>query len=107
MNIDGRNVHARKTKWGVINVENEVHCEFNYLRNFLTRTHLQDLIEKTAQSHYENFRTKQLLALKENSGPGQPSAASLHNQRPITPSGNFRSQISPNTSQSQRSFKGY
>jgi septin family protein len=31
------------------------------------RTHLQDLIETTAQIHYEAFRSKQLLALKETS----------------------------------------
>lgn len=38
-----------------------------YLRNFLTKTHLQDLIESTAHIHYESFRSKQLLALKEQS----------------------------------------
>lgn len=65
--IDGKPVRGRKNRWGVINVENEAHCEFNYLRNFLTRTHLQDLIETTAQIHYEAFRSKQLLALKESS----------------------------------------
>lgn len=81
--IDGKTVRGRKTRWGVINVEDEKHCEFVYLRNFLTRyvdaseavmvlladlvfrTHLQDLIETTAQIHYEAFRSKQLLALKE------------------------------------------
>lgn len=47
-------------------VENENHCEFIHLRNFLTRTHLQDLIETTSLIHYESFRSKQLLALKEN-----------------------------------------
>jgi septin 3/9/12 len=46
-------------------VEDETHCEFVHLRNFLTRSHLQDLIETTAHIHYEAFRTKQLLALKE------------------------------------------
>lgn len=35
--IDGKPVRGRKNRWGVINVENEQHCEFNYLRNFLTR----------------------------------------------------------------------
>ena len=71
--IDGRPVRVRRNKWGVINVENEQHCEFNYLRNFLTRyvmllchsmtvtddfvfapyrTHLQDLIEvRLANTH--------------------------------------------------------
>ncbi|KAH8913547.1 cell division/GTP binding protein, partial [Atractiella rhizophila] len=65
--IDGKPVRGRKNRWGVINVENEQHCDFNYLRNFLMRTHLQDLIETTAQIHYEAFRSKQLLALKESS----------------------------------------
>jgi septin 3/9/12 len=60
-------------------VEDENHCEFVYLRNFLTRTHLQDLIETTSQIHYESFRAKQLLALKESSAVG-------HNSRPISPS---------------------
>lgn len=60
-------------------VEDENHCEFVYLRNFLTRTHLQDLIETTSQIHYESFRAKQLLALKESSAVG-------HSSRPISPS---------------------
>lgn len=62
-------------------VEDENHCEFVYLRNFLTRTHLQDLIETTAQIHYESFRAKQLLALKESSAVGGG-----HGSRPISPS---------------------
>ncbi|KAF2625462.1 cell division/GTP binding protein [Macroventuria anomochaeta] len=78
--VNGQNVRGRQTKWGVINVEDENHCEFVYLRNFLTRTHLQDLIETTAQIHYESFRAKQLLALKESSAVGG------HSSRPISPS---------------------
>lgn len=66
MVVDGKAVRGRKTRWGVINVEDENHCEFIHLRNFLTRTHLQDLIETTAQIHYEAFRAKQLLAIKES-----------------------------------------
>ena len=95
--IDGKSVRGRKNRWGVVNVEDERHCEFVYLRNFLTRsvspilssspaprihrlctrthrTHLQDLIETTAQIHYEAFRSKQLLALKEQTN-ARPSAA--------------------------------
>jgi septin 3/9/12 len=42
----------------------------------LHRTHLQDLIETTALVHYEAFRSKQLLALKESSTKAQqPQAA--------------------------------
>ena len=35
--IDGKSVRGRKNRWGVVNVEDERHCEFVYLRNFLTR----------------------------------------------------------------------
>ncbi|KAI1767076.1 Ski complex subunit Rec14 [Hypoxylon texense] len=76
--VNGKQVRGRQNRWGVINVEDENHCEFVYLRNFLLRTHLQDLIETTSQIHYETFRAKQLLALKENSAQG-------HSSRPISP----------------------
>src|SRR3954469_10565799 len=81
MTIDGKVVRARANKWGIINIENENHCEFVQLRNFLTRTHLQDLIETTSQIHYESFRAKQLLALKESSAVGHGGGS-----RPISPS---------------------
>ncbi|KAI1780848.1 Septin-type guanine nucleotide-binding (G) domain-containing protein [Hypoxylon cercidicola] len=77
--VNGKQVRGRQNRWGVINVEDENHCEFVYLRNFLLRTHLQDLIETTSQIHYETFRAKQLLALKENSAQGHSSS------RPISP----------------------
>lgn len=77
--VNGKQVRGRQNRWGVINVEDETHCEFVYLRNFLLRTHLQDLIETTSQIHYETFRAKQLLALKESSAHGGASS------RPISP----------------------
>lgn len=64
--VNGELVKGRKTKWGLINVEDVSQCEFVFLRDFLTRTHLQDLIETTSLLHYETFRSKQLIALKEN-----------------------------------------
>lgn len=78
--MGGKQVRGRQNRWGVINVEDENHCEFVYLRDFLTRTHLQDLIETTSQIHYESFRAKQLLALKETSAVGHSGS------RPISPS---------------------
>jgi septin 3/9/12 len=76
--ISGKAVRGRRTRAGIINgtlvfltlVEDPSHCEFSQMRHFLTRTHLQDLIETTAIVHYESFRTKQLIALKENSKSG-------------------------------------
>jgi len=35
--IGGKAVRGRKNRWGVVNVEDETHCEFVSLRNFLTR----------------------------------------------------------------------
>ncbi|KAG5998872.1 Septin Spn2 [Claviceps spartinae] len=78
--VDGKQVRGRQNRWGVINVEDENHCEFVYLRNFLLRTHLQDLIETTSQIHYETFRAKQLLALKESSAHVGGASS-----RPISP----------------------
>lgn len=78
--IDGKQVRGRQNRWGVINVEDENHCEFVYLRDFLLRTHLQDLIETTSQIHYETFRAKQLLALKESSAHAGGASS-----RPISP----------------------
>jgi len=80
ISVNGKTVRGRQNRWGVINVEDEAHCEFVALRNFLTRSHLQDLIETTSQIHYETFRSKQLLALKENSAAGHSGS------RPISPS---------------------
>lgn len=62
--VNGKAVIGRKNRWGTIIVEDENHCEFIHLRNFLTRTHLQDLVETTAMVHYETFRSNQLMALK-------------------------------------------
>lgn len=64
--INGELVRGRRSKWGAINIEDVSQCEFVFLRDFLTRTHLQDLIETTSLVHYESFRAKQLIALKEN-----------------------------------------
>lgn len=66
---------GRKTRWGSVVVEDENHCEFIHLRNFLTRTHLQDLVETTSMVHYETFRSNQLMALK-----GSVSAAASSNE---------------------------
>ncbi|XP_030913544.1 neuronal-specific septin-3 isoform X5 [Geospiza fortis] len=53
-------VLGRKTPWGIIEVENLNHCEFALLRDFVIRTHLQDLKEVTHNIHYETYRAKRL-----------------------------------------------
>ncbi|CUM64263.1 uncharacterized protein PRCAT00001860001 [Priceomyces carsonii] len=90
--INGETFRGRQTQWGTINVEDVSQCEFVFLRDFLTRTHLQDLIETTALTHYETFRSKQLIALKENAN--NPNRQS----NPLPPQPN-------NQSQSQQDLK--
>ncbi|XP_006204397.1 septin-12 isoform X2 [Vicugna pacos] len=58
--VNGRCVLGRKTKWGIIEVENMAHCEFPLLRDLLIRTHLQDLKDITHNVHYENYRVFRL-----------------------------------------------
>lgn len=64
--VNGETFRGRKSRWGAINVEDINQCDFVYLREYLIRTHLQDLIETTSFVHYEGFRSRQLIALKEN-----------------------------------------
>nr|XP_061832956.1 neuronal-specific septin-3-like [Nerophis lumbriciformis] len=63
--VNGKRVLGRKTAWGVVEVENMKHCEFAQLRDFLIRSHLQDLKEVTHNIHYETYRANRL---HENGG---------------------------------------
>ena len=58
-------------------------------RDFLLKSHLQELVEATAMVHYETFRTKQLLALKESTGTTKPQTGSQGSVggKPGSPSG--------------------
>ncbi|XP_025921093.1 septin-12-like isoform X1 [Apteryx rowi] len=58
--VNGKRVLGRKTKWGIIEVENPVHCEFPMLRDLLIRSHLQDLKDITHNVHYESYRVRRL-----------------------------------------------
>ncbi|KAM4531089.1 uncharacterized protein septin12 [Odontesthes bonariensis] len=58
--VNGNKVLGRKTKWGIIEVENVEHCEFANLRDLLIRSHLQDLKDVTHNIHYETYRVRRL-----------------------------------------------
>ncbi|WP_411023062.1 hypothetical protein, partial [Salmonella sp. s51228] len=58
--VNGKKILARKTKWGVIEIENPAHCEFINLRNMLIKTRMLDLVENTDKVHYENYRRQRL-----------------------------------------------
>ncbi|XP_017290128.1 uncharacterized protein sept12 isoform X1 [Kryptolebias marmoratus] len=58
--VNGNKVLGRKTKWGIIEVENVAHCEFANLRDLLIRSHLQDLKDVTHNILYETYRVQRL-----------------------------------------------
>lgn len=45
---------------GIVQVENEAHCDFVKLREMLIRTNMEDMREKTHTKHYELYRQKRL-----------------------------------------------
>lgn len=59
-NAAGKKVIGRAYPWGVVEIENDAHCDFRKLRSLLIRTHMYDLIQSTEQVHYENYRCKRL-----------------------------------------------
>ncbi|KAL5469870.1 hypothetical protein PMIN07_002390 [Paraphaeosphaeria minitans] len=60
---DGRKVRGRRYPWGVIEVDNEEHCDFVKLRQMLIRTHMEELKEHTNNQLYENYRSDKLTSM--------------------------------------------
>ncbi|TEB35159.1 Septin [Coprinellus micaceus] len=60
---DGRQVRGRAYPWGVVEVDNEDHCDFVKLRQMLVRTYMEELREYTNDVLYENWRTEKLLSM--------------------------------------------
>ena len=60
---EGRKVRGRHYPWGVIEVDNEEHCDFVKLRQMLIRTHMEELKEHTNNALYENWRSDKLTVM--------------------------------------------
>ncbi|XP_074416758.1 septin-10 isoform X2 [Larus michahellis] len=54
--IGNKMVRARQYPWGIVQVENENHCDFIKLREMLICTNMEDLREQTHARHYELYR---------------------------------------------------
>lgn len=63
---DGRVVRGRNYPWGVIEVDNEDHCDFIKLRQLLIRNFMEELKEHTANVLYEKYRTERLIGMGIN-----------------------------------------
>jgi septin 7 len=88
---EGRKVRGRRYPWGVIEVDNEEHCDFVKLRQMLIRTHMEELKEHTNNFLYENYRSDKLTSMGVAQDPSvfkevnpavkQEEERSLHEQK--------------------------
>lgn len=62
--VGNKMVRARQYPWGVVQVENENHCDFTKLREMLIRTNMEDLRDTTHGKHYELYRKDRLKEVK-------------------------------------------
>jgi len=58
--VGNKMVRARQYPWGVVQVENDSHCDFTKLREMLIRTNMEDLRDTTHSKHYEVYRKDRL-----------------------------------------------
>ncbi|ORX69294.1 cell division/GTP binding protein, partial [Linderina pennispora] len=60
INEDGRPVRVRTYPWGVVQVDNDEHSDFDRLRYVLLNSHIGDLRDRTHNEIYELYRTEKL-----------------------------------------------
>nr|XP_044999423.1 septin-14 [Jaculus jaculus] len=61
--VGKRMVRGRQYPWGVLQVENENHCDLVKLRDILLCTNMEDLKEQTHTYLYESYRSNKLQKL--------------------------------------------
>ncbi|KCV70517.1 hypothetical protein H696_02866 [Fonticula alba] len=63
---DSEVTRGRITPFGIIDIENEEHCEFSQFRRFIIHSNMKDLIDVTSQMHYEHYRARKISKKKRN-----------------------------------------
>merc|ERR1711988_1946033 len=80
--VGNKMVRARQYPWGVVQVENENHCDFTKLREMLIRTNMEDLRDTTHGKHYEVYRKDRLKEMGFSDNEGKPgNFAEQYNSR--------------------------
>ncbi|KAJ2851165.1 Cell division control protein 11 [Coemansia brasiliensis] len=74
INDDGRPVRVRSYPWGIVQVDNDEHSDFDRLRYVLLNSHIGDLRDQTQNAIYELYRTEKLSASSEPSSTQQHTA---------------------------------
>ena len=78
---DGKRVRARRYPWGIVEVENEDHCDFVKLREALLRINVDALRVKTHESLYEAYRRDRLKEMKVKDGDCGPKMMEAYEER--------------------------
>ncbi|XP_044131500.1 septin-5 isoform X1 [Bufo gargarizans] len=73
----GQRVRGRLYPWGIVEVENQGHCDFVKLRNMLIRTHMHDLKDVTCDVHYENYRAQCIQQMTRHEEVLNPAESKL------------------------------
>uniref|UniRef100_A0A914VB35 Septin n=1 Tax=Plectus sambesii TaxID=2011161 RepID=A0A914VB35_9BILA len=69
---NGKMVRARRYPWGMVEVENEDHCDFVKLREALLRVNVDALRERTHTVLYETYRRERLQEMGVKDGDTGP-----------------------------------
>merc|ERR1712080_664559 len=75
--VGNKMVRARQYPWGVVQVENENHCDFTRLREMLIRTNMEDLCDSTHSKHYELYRKDRLKQMGFEEGDKEGKGSSV------------------------------
>jgi len=75
--VGSKEMRARQYPWGVVQVENENHCDFTKLREMLIRTNMEDLCDSTHSRHYELYRKERLKQMGFEEGDKEGKASSF------------------------------
>jgi septin family protein len=65
--VGNKMVRARQYPWGVVQVDNENHCDFTKLREMLIRTNMEDMRDTTHSRQYELYRKDRLREVIQRS----------------------------------------
>uniref|UniRef100_A0A673KSC9 Septin 10 n=1 Tax=Sinocyclocheilus rhinocerous TaxID=307959 RepID=A0A673KSC9_9TELE len=80
VSIGNKMVKARQYPWGVVQVENENHCDFVKLREMLICVNTEDLREQTHTRHYELYRRCKLeeMGFRDTDPECKPQISCMH-----------------------------
>jgi cell division control protein 12 len=101
---NGRVGRGREYLWGVVEVENPEHCDFEKLRKLLIRSHMLDLIQSTEEVHYEAFRQHYMES--------RPSGGSAVRNKNLNPrfkeeEDNLRKKFSEHVKKEEKRFRDW